>query len=126
MLKKFSLIFIKFIPFLLVLNVLTRIILEHYLTTIVITYTSLICEKILIIIGLIILSYTFKFCVYHQILLYYIVVQHLVYLYYSILGIDIFVSGAIDFISFMFIITIFVIIYFYIKQQKNKNKKHQK
>ena len=79
MLKKLSLIFIRFAPFLLALNILFKILLRYYtISTVIISCVDLVTVMV-VLIGLIVLSLTFKFCIYHRILLYCVLVCYLLH-----------------------------------------------
>lgn len=92
MLKKLSLIFIRFAPFLLALNILFKILLRYYtISTVIISCVDLVTVMV-VLIGLIVLSLTFKFCIYHRILLYCVLVCYLLHFVNNILGINFFVT----------------------------------
>lgn len=117
MLKKLSLIFIRFAPFLLAISVLSTILLYYCPISLILIETIDIGAKVLMIVGFIILSLTFKFCIYHRILLYCVLICYLIYLFNNIVGINIFSIALITFFAIATIILMIVVIYVYLKQK---------
>lgn len=117
MLKKLSLIFIRFAPFLLAISVLSNILLYYCPISLIIIETIDISAKVLMIVGFIILSLTFKFCIYHRILLYCVLICYLIYLFNNIVGINVFSIALITFFAIATIILMIVVIYVYLKQK---------
>lgn len=120
MLKKLSLIFIKFSPFIIV-SILLKLFLLFITTNSQLIEVVDIVSKIILVIGLIILSFTFKFCLYHRLLLYCTLLCYILYLIYTIYAINIFIIVAVIFMLIILIfITTFLIIY-YLKINKYAN-----
>lgn len=118
MLKKLSLIFICFAPFLLALNILFKILLRYYtISTVIISCVDLVTVMV-VLIGLIVLSLTFKFCIYHRILLYCVLVCHLLHFVNNILGINFFVTVLTYFFVMIVITLMIIIIYTYLKEKQ--------
>ena len=119
MLEKLSLIFIRFAPFLLALNILFKILLLRYYTisTVIISCVDLVTVMV-VLIGLIVLSLTFKFCIYHRILLYCVLVCYLLHFVNNILGINFFVTVLTYFFMMIVITLMIIIIYTYLKEKQ--------
>ena len=117
MLKKLSLIFIRFAPFLLALSVLSKILLYYCTISLIIIETIDIAAKILMVIGFIILSLTFKFCIYHRILLYCVLICYLLYLLNNVIGTNVFITALVTSFAVVTIILMIVVIYIYLKQK---------
>lgn len=70
MLKKLSLLYIKIVPIVLVINILLQIVSNYlfinYNVIKIIEYSS----DMIILIGIILLSIVFRFCIYHRIFIY--------------------------------------------------------
>lgn len=120
MLKKLSLIFIRFAPFLLALSVLSKILLYYCTISLIIIETIDIAAKILMVIGFIILSLTFKFYIYHRILLYCVLICYLLYLLNNIIGINVFITALVTSFAVVTIILMIVVIYIYLKQKHER------
>lgn len=118
MLKKLSLIFIRFAPFLLALNILFKILLRYYtISTVIISCVDLVTVMV-VLIGLIVLSLTFKLCIYHRILLYCVLVCYLLHFVNNILGINFFVTVLTHFFVMIVITLMIIIIYTYLKEKQ--------
>lgn len=117
MLKKLSLIFIRFTPLLLALNVLFKIAFYYYTISPIVIDCVDVATSIVILVGFIILSFTFKFCIYHRILLYCVLICCLLCLINSILGISFFITMLIYFFVGATILSIVCVIYVYLKQK---------
>nr|DAH01268.1 MAG TPA: cobalt/magnesium transport protein [Crassvirales sp.] len=118
MLKKLSLIFIRFAPFLLALNILFKILLRYYtVSTVIISCVDLV-TVIMVLVGLIILSFTFKFCIYHRILLYCVLVCYLLHFVNNILGMNFFVAILTYFFAMIVITLMIIVIYTYLKEKQ--------
>lgn len=116
--KKLSLIFIRFAPFLLALNILFKILLRYYtISTVIISCVDLVTVMV-VLIGLIVLSLTFKFCIYHRILLYCVLVCYLLHFVNNILGINFFVTVLTYFFVMIVITLMIIIIYTYLKEKQ--------
>lgn len=115
MLKKLSLIFIRFIPVFLALKIF-MIITASYLSisVLLIDVINLIVD-VLSAVGILILSLTFKFCIYHRLMIDYIFISYLFYLSCIMFNISL---TNIAFLSTFLIITFIIIglvIYTYLK-----------
>jgi hypothetical protein len=119
MLKKLSLIFIKFSPFIIV-SILLKLFLLFITTNSQLIEVVDIVSKIILVIGLIILSFTFKFCLYHRLLLYCTLLCYILYLIYVVCSVNTFVVIS---IIFVLVIIIFVIIFLIIYYLKHKNER---
>lgn len=111
MLKKLSLIFIKFSPFIIV-SILLKLFLLFITTNPQLIEVVDIVSKIVLVIGLIILSFAFKFCLYHRLLLYCTLLCYILYLIYIICAINIFIiSTVIILLLIIFIVIIIIVLY---------------
>lgn len=118
MLKKLSLIFIRFATFLLALNILFKILLRYYtVSTVIISCVDLV-TVIMVLVGLIILSFTFKFCIYPRILLYCVLVCYLLHFVNNILGMNFFVAILTYFFAMIVITLMIIVIYTYLKEKQ--------
>lgn len=114
MLKKCSLLFIKYSSILIGINVLLQLILPYFTYSYYITDIIDKCTTIIITLGFVLLSFTFKFCIYHRLLLYCGIICHILF----IPRFDIFTQSIIYFFSIIIIILIIIIIYKYFKIKK--------
>lgn len=80
MLRKFGIIFIKLAPVLLAILLLAK---YFVVSSLLIELVSSITD-LLIAIGLLILSLTFKFCIYHRLIIYYVFVSYISYIFSSL------------------------------------------
>lgn len=114
MLKKLSLLFIKFSVALFTIDIFTKIILLFCPINLI--WIDIVdgILKILLIFGFIILSFTFKFCIYHRILLYMICLSYMCGILYllSIINANMFVN--IIWIILVSILVSILIIYIYL------------
>lgn len=117
MLRKLSLIFIRFTPLLLALNVLLKIAFYYYTISPTVINCVGIVTKVIILIGFIILSLTFKFCVYHRVLIYCVLICYLLCLANSVLGVNFFITTLIYFFAGATILSVVCVIYVYLKQK---------
>lgn len=77
MLRKLSIIFIRLAPVLLAVKILILLLAEYFVvSSLLIGLVSSITD-LLIAIGLLILSLTFKFCIYHRLIIYYVFVSYI-------------------------------------------------
>ena len=84
MLRKLSIIFIRLAPVLLVVKILILLLAEYFVvSSLLIGLVSSITD-LLIAIGLLILSLTFKFCIYHRLIIYYVFVSYISYIISSL------------------------------------------
>lgn len=80
MLRKFGIIFIKLAPVLLAIKILILLLAKYFVvSSLLIELVSSITD-LLIAIGLLILSLTFKFCIYHRLIIYYVFVSYISYI----------------------------------------------
>lgn len=132
MLKKVTLTFVKFIPFVLIGLIFLKYVLlciffsmedEWFIGDAWYIDTAI---TIILIVGFIILSHTFKFCVYHRLPLYCLIGYYIIYNYFSH-GIVI-LAGFYDFIFIIIFILLFImsIIYFYVYHNPDLNNKQKK
>lgn len=84
MLRKLSIIFIRLAPVLLAIKILILLLAEYFVvSSLLIGLVSSITD-LLIAIGLLILSLTFKFCIYHRLIIYYVFVSYISYIISSL------------------------------------------
>lgn len=120
LLKKLSLIFIKIIPFVLGFIFLSQMILSYFLVPNYILDTITISGQIITIIGILILSKTFKFCIYHRILLYWIILCLIFYIITFYVDMDIlWIVTIFSILLYIMLITI-LIIYIYLRRTRWK------
>lgn len=87
MLRKLSIIFIRLAPVLLAIKILVLLLAEYFVvSSLLIGLVSSITD-LLIAIGLLILSLTFKFCIYHRLIIYYVFVSYISYIVSILFGI---------------------------------------
>lgn len=80
MLRKLSIIFIRLAPVLLAIKILILLLAKYFVvSSLLIELVSSITD-LLIAIGLLILSLTFKFCIYHRLIIYYVFVSYISYI----------------------------------------------
>lgn len=80
MLRKLSIIFIRLAPVLLAIKILVLLLAEYFVvSSLLIGLVSSITD-LLIAIGLLILSLTFKLCIYHRLIIYYVFVSYISYI----------------------------------------------
>lgn len=86
MLRKLSIIFIRLAPVLLAIKILVLLLAEYFVvSSLLIGLVSSITD-LLIAIGLLILSLTFKFCIYHRLIIYYVFVSYISYIVSILFG----------------------------------------
>lgn len=115
--KKLSLLFIRFAPFLLAISVLLKTLALYCVPSLVAIEVIDVIIKLLILIGFIILSHTFIFCIYHRILLYCIIVCYLLYLIHVAVGVNTFLIALFSFLTIVTIVLMCIVIYTYLKQK---------
>lgn len=127
MLKRLSLIYLRFIPLLFILDE----IIKYFCGSSIIptsTYTKLIpsldiIKEMILVLGFILFSFTFRFCIYHRLILYFVLMMQIAMLIYWL-----FFSSHIDECMFFHFLAIFImvllvlIIYIYLKKRYNKSK----
>lgn len=121
MLRKLSIIFIRLAPVLLAIKILILLLVEYFVvSSLLIGLVSSITD-LLIAIGLLILSLTFKFCIYHRLIIYYVFVSYISYIVSILFGFSltnvIFVSL---FLCLTIIIIIFLVVYTYLRYGDRK------
>ena len=121
MLRKLSIIFIRLAPVLLAIKILVLLLAEYFVvSSLLIGLVSSITD-LLIAIGLLILSLTFKFCIYHRLIIYYVFVSYISYIVSILFGFSltniIFVSL---FLCLTIIIIIFLVVYTYLRYGDRK------
>ena len=115
MLRKFGIIFIKLAPVLLAIKILILLLAKYFVVS------SLLIELVSsIAIGLLILSLTFKFCIYHRLIIYYVFVSYISYII-SILF-EFSLTNIVFISSFLCltIIVIFLVVYTYLRYGDKK------
>lgn len=115
MLKKLSLIFIRFIPVFLALKIFMMIIASYLSISVLLIDAINLIVDVLSTIGILILSLTFKFCIYHRLMIYYVFISYLFYLSYIVFDISL---TNITLLSMFLIVTFIIIglvIYTYLK-----------
>lgn len=115
MLRKFGIIFIKLAPVLLAVKILILLLAKYFVvSSLLIGLVSSITD-LLIAIGLLILSLTFKFCIYHRLMIYYVFISYLFYLSHILFGILLTNSVFLSAFLIMTFIVIGLVIYTYLK-----------
>ncbi len=123
MLRKFGIIFIKLAPVLLAIKILILLLAKYFVvSSLLIELVSSITD-LLIAIGLLILSLTFKFCIYHRLIIYYVFVSYISYII-SILF-EFSLTNIVFISSFLCltIIVIFLVVYTYLRYGDKSNNK---
>lgn len=123
MLRKFGIIFIKLAPVLLAIKILILLLAKYFVvSSLLIELVSSITD-LLIAIGLLILSLTFKFCIYHRLIIYYVFVSYISYII-SILF-EFSLTNIVFISSFLCltIIVIFLVVYTYLRYGDKSNDK---
>lgn len=122
MLRKLSIIFIRLAPVLLAIKILVLLLAEYFVvSSLLIGLVSSITD-LLIAIGLLILSLTFKFCIYHRLIIYYVFVSY-ISLYCLVYYLDFSLTNII-FVSFIsmsnYYYYIFLVVYTYLRYGDRK------
>lgn len=121
MLRKLSIIFIRLAPVLLAIKILILLLAEYFVvSSLLIGLVSSITD-LLIAIGLLILSLTFKFCIYHRLIIYYVFVSYISYIVSILFGFSL--TNIIIFVSLFLcltIIIIFLVVYTYLRYGDRK------
>lgn len=115
MLKKLSLIVVKFMPVLLALKIFMILMVQYVSDYLYMDEVISVIVDILNAIGVLILSLTFKFCIYHRLMVYYVIISYLLYLAYMLLAMH--TMAAIYLISILVIVFIAMslVIYTYLR-----------
>jgi hypothetical protein len=126
MLKKITLIFIKILPSILALNFLIQISLLYIPVDFKwLEVVDIICNMLFCIIFTV-MSFTFKFCKYHRLLLYVVFIGLILYLISLFIpfNLDLFVYFIFGFT--VFLLLIFLIIFIYLKYGRVKTNSERK
>lgn len=115
MLRKLSIIFIRLAPVLLVLLLAEYFVVSSLLIGLVSSITDL-----LIAIGLLILSLTFKFCIYHRLIIYYVFVSYISYIVSILFGFSLTNIIFVSLFLCLTIIIIFLVVYTYLRYGDRK------
>ena len=122
MLRTFGIIFIKLAPVLLAVKILILLLAKYFVvSSLLIGLVSSITD-LLIAIGLLILSLTFKFCIYHRLMIYYVFISYLFYLSHILFGILLTNSVFLSAFLIMTFIVIGLVIYTYLKYRDRRVK----
>lgn len=127
MLRKLSIIFIRLAPVLLAVKILILLLAEYFVvSSLLIGLVSSITD-LLIAIGLLILSLTFKFCIYHRLIIYYVFVSYISYIisyisYIISILFEFSLTNIVFISSFLCltIIVIFLVVYTYLRYGDKK------
>lgn len=114
MLKKLSLIFIKISSSILALDLFLKLMLIYFPINLLWIEVVDIISKMILSIGFMILSYTFKYCGYHRSLFYIVIIGNILYVLHLIITIDVTVIIYFIFGLIISITVMFIIIYFYL------------
>ena len=120
MLKKLSLIFIKISSSILALDLFLKLVLIYFPINLLWIEVIDTINKMILSIGFMILSYTFKYCGYHRSLFYIVITGNILYLLYLFITIDMTILIYLIYFILTTIIVIFIIIYVYLKNGRNK------
>lgn len=120
MLRKLSIIFIRLAPVLLVIKILVLLLAEYFVvSSLLIGLVSSITD-LLIAIGLLILSLTFKFCIYHRLIIYYVFVSYISYIVSILFGFSLTNIIFVSLFLCLTIIVIFLVVYTYLRYGDKK------
>lgn len=120
MLRKLSIIFIRLAPVLLVIKILILLLAEYFVvSSLLIGLVSSITD-LLIAIGLLILSLTFKFCIYHRLIIYYVFVSYISYIVSILFGFSLTNVIFVSLFLCLTIIIIFLVVYTYLRYGDRK------
>lgn len=123
MLRKLSIIFIRLAPVLLAIKILVLLLAEYFVvSSLLIGLVSLITD-LLIAIGLLILSLTFKFCIYHRLIIYYVFVSYISYIVSILFGFSLTNIIFVSLFLCLTIIVIFLVVYTYLRYGDKSNDK---
>lgn len=126
MLKKLSLIFIKISSSILALDLFLKLMLIYFPINLLWIEVIDTISKMILSIGFVILSYTFKYCDYHRSLFYVVITGNILYLLYLFITIDMTILIYLIYFILITIIVIFIIIYVYLKNGRNKETSSRK
>ena len=123
MLRKLSIIFIRLAPVLLAIKILVLLLAEYFVvSSLLIGLVSSITD-LLIAIGLLILSLTFKFCIYHRLIIYYVFVSYISYIVSILFGFSLTNIIFVSLFLCLTIIVIFLVVYTYLRYGDKSNDK---
>lgn len=123
MLRKLSIIFIRLAPVLLAIKILVLLLAEYFVvSSLLIGLVSSITD-LLIAIGLLILSLTFKFCIYHRPIIYYVFVSYISYIVSILFGFSLTNIIFVSLFLCLTIIVIFLVVYTYLRYGDKSNDK---
>lgn len=123
MLRKLSIIFIRLAPVLLAIKILVLLLAEYFVvSSLLIGLVSSITD-LLIAIGLLILSLTFKFCIYHRLMIYYVFVSYISYIVSILFGFSLTNIIFVSLFLCLTIIVIFLVVYTYLRYGDKSNDK---
>ena len=118
MLKKLSILFIKFIPILFALNLLVQHLLHYDLLSVKTVNSIDIFINMIILINFFILSLLFKFCLYHRIFIYCVIICYLLYYIDSIFKLTLFPVIIFNFVLIVIIPSLLLLVY--LRQKKHR------
>lgn len=120
MLRKLSIIFIRLAPVLLAIKILILLLAEYFVvSSLLIGLVSSITD-LLIAIGLLILSLTFKFYIYHRLIIYYVFVSYISYIVSILFGFSLTNVIFVSLFLCLTIIIIFLVVYTYLRYGDRK------
>lgn len=113
-LYKIELLLIKVIPYVLAVICFANTVLSYFGIDLVI-FSLVGGVSILTILFLLISSFTFRFCIYHRLPIYYTVISNIISYYDNVVGIPVSNKGLLSINLIIAGVTIFLIIYFRLK-----------
>lgn len=113
MLRKLSIIFIRLAPVLLAIKILILLLAEYFVV-------SSLLIGLVSSIGLLILSLTFKFCIYHRLIIYYVFVSYISYIVSILFGFSLTNVIFVSLFLCLTIIIIFLVVYTYLRYGDRK------
>jgi hypothetical protein len=120
MLRKLSIIFIRLAPVLLAIKILVLLLAEYFVvSSLLIGLVSSITD-LLIAIGLLILSLTFKFYIYHRLIIYYVFVSYISYIVSILFEFSLTNIIFVSLFLCLTIIVIFLVVYTYLRYGDKK------
>ena len=120
MLRKLSIIFIRLAPVLLAVKILILLLAEYFVvSSLLIGLVSSITD-LLIAIGLLILSLTFKVCIYHRLMIYYVFVSYISYIVSILFRFSLTNIIFVSLFLCLTIIVIFLVVYTYLRYGDKK------
>lgn len=120
MLRKLSIIFIRLAPVLLAIKILVLLLAEYFVvSSLLIGLVSSITD-LLIAIELLILSLTFKFYIYHRLMIYYVFVSYISYIVSILFRFSLTNIIFVSLFLCLTIIVIFLVVYTYLRYGDKK------